>query len=270
MNRHNAAASETDTFAGMMNSVDQELPMRERRAALYLDSVHEQDRAWLLAALPGPQSERLQELLAEMQAAGLHGQVPPDFCLPPIDLPDRVDEFSDSGLHSKREPRKTENNTDHATLLRELDETRLAALFGILQDEPVMLSALLLRICSGPGGFTKQSWPWQEKLLSSLPHEKKHQLAEMLHNVSDTPEVLGQALMARLCAAAALGLSGSRDVDDNRHGNGGIRNDVAGNRETGRRTHRFYAALAALLDHVSRCWRQTGAWRRKKHTRWLP
>lgn len=270
MNRRYAAASETDTFAGMMNSVAQELPMRERRAALYLDSVHEQDRAWLLAALPGPQSERLQRLLAEMQAAGLHGQVPPDFCLQPLDLPDRADGVGGSGMHSQQAPPKTAISTDHATLLRKLDETRLAAMFGILQDEPVMLSALLLRIRSGPGGFTKQPWPWQEKLLSSLPHEKKHQLAEMLHNVSDTPEVLGQALMARLCAAPALALSGTRDRDDSRKGNGGIRNDAADNRETGRRTHRFSATLAAVLDNVSRCWKQASVWRRNKHARWMP
>lgn len=116
-----------------------------RRAALSLHGLAEQDRSWVLAALRPEQRAMLQPMLAELRELG----IPADAAL-------------------------------HGTLLdgpaRVLDAQDLAALAGVLREEPPKLGAILLRL-----GGTAQAPALQSALLAAarrrLASELQHRPA---------------------------------------------------------------------------------------------
>lgn len=143
----------------------------QRRAALLLHSMQEEDRHWLLAALPVEAQDALAPLLAELDALGIERdtqvleaairQVPADTAQVDISQANR-------GLAGDRREDAAPWQADEAFLLA-LDRDGIRLLAGLLRDEPPALVAHLLQT---------RPWPWQGAVLVGLDQATRRLVRE--------------------------------------------------------------------------------------------
>lgn len=155
------------------------LAASDRRAALMVHALGGADREWLLQQLPRDQRDRLQALLADLQALG----IPADAAL-----------LQQAIAAPAPEPARATAPQPPA-----LEDADPAALARALQNEPARLVAQLLHA---------RAWPWRAALLEQLPALKRRRVEEALAALQGTPatpvalqEALVAAVLRRVPAA---------------------------------------------------------------------
>lgn len=166
----------------------------ERRAALTVHALTDQDRQWLMAQLTPDEAERLHPLLKELQQLG----IPRDAGLLEQHL--RADPHLETAA-SQSHPLPVDGSedvlrqpVDHGPAsddVRTLDQADAADLARMLNHEPPVLVAHLLHM---------QHWSWASDLLSQLDESQRHSvqscLTELRESLEAPPSALHQALMA--------------------------------------------------------------------------
>lgn len=165
----------------------------DRRAALTVHALAEQDRQWLMAQLTPDEAARLQPLLNELnqlgipREVGLIGQLLQDAShvgtassqVPPL----HIDESVDSN-------RQFVDHDPAANELGALDQAEASDLARMLRHEPPMLVAHLLHM---------RHWPWAADLLDHMDVSQRLSvqgcLAGLRESLDGTPAALHQALM---------------------------------------------------------------------------
>lgn len=149
----------------------------DRRAALMVHALAGADREWLLEQLPREQRERLQPLLADLQALG----IPADAAL----LQQVIAAPAPERAPAPQPP--------------SLENADAAALGRALQDEPARLVAQLLHA---------RAWPWHDELLAQMPPLKRRRVEEALAALQGAPaaplalqEAMVGAVLRRMPAA---------------------------------------------------------------------
>lgn len=120
-------------------TLDVPQPSPAHRAALRLHALPEEDRAWVLTALPADQQAILRQLLRELEALGI-----------PRDA-DLLQHLAEGDGEEARSP---------SLALHALDGAAVRRLAAVLAAEPPRLAAALL---------AAGSWDWREQLVAGLP-----------------------------------------------------------------------------------------------------
>ncbi len=163
-----------------------ELGTPSRRAALLLHAMAPADREWILGNLPADASDRLRELLRELDELG----IPRDAAL----LKQVV------STAAAREPvleigalPYAQDSATPAEAIAAADPERLAA---VLRDEPLELVAALLGL---------RDWTWRDAFLRHTGPVRARQVAERLANAGpatrlgiETERIVLAALLRRL------------------------------------------------------------------------
>lgn len=156
-------------------TLDVPQPSPAHRAALALHGLPGDDRAWVLAALPGDQQMLLQSLLQELEELG---------------IPREASLFD--GIAGNRH----EQAAAAADPLQALQGAGVQRLADLLAAEPPRIAAALL--AGGP-------WPWREQLLCALPTALVQEVQRLARTVQP-----GAALQAAVMAEMAVALASSR------------------------------------------------------------
>jgi len=130
-----------------------------RRAAVALHGVAEEDRSWVLNALPTADKATLVQLLSELKELGFSD-----------DASNVVDLFD--------APTKAVDVVS-ATVSHRIRHADAEHLFSILENEPASLIAQCLSI---------DQWPWSEQFLNLFPAARKERiLAAVSHSFDIAP-----------------------------------------------------------------------------------
>ncbi|WP_005034705.1 hypothetical protein [Holophaga foetida] len=129
----------------------------ERKAALLLHSLGEEDRAWLLGQVDTTERHSLERMLQELQELG----IPED--------PGIIGEvIAQAPLPLAAPVRIASEANDWEAVLREADP---AILERVLRDDPPGVTARLLLMVD---------WPWQERFMECLGALRRHQVTEQV------------------------------------------------------------------------------------------
>ncbi|MES9978924.1 MAG: hypothetical protein ABW107_09265, partial [Candidatus Thiodiazotropha sp. 6PLUC5] len=130
-----------------------------RKAALYLHSIGEKDRRWLLDALLDDERERLQATLSELDEMGVPKGDP--------FLPDIAEAYIYDGEEIES------GNPDIET--EEIDRASQVQISQVLDSEPDSVVAMILK---------QRLWSWRQDYIGKQYLQKRKQLLEEL----ETPQ----------------------------------------------------------------------------------
>ncbi|WP_399681010.1 hypothetical protein [Xenophilus sp.] len=170
----------------------------QRRAALLLHSMQDEDRRWLLAALPVEAQGALAPLLAELGALGIERDAQVlEAAIREVPARTRQVDIlqANQGLAGDRRKGAAPWQADEAFLLA-LDRDGIRLLAGLLREEPPTLVAHLLQA---------RPWPWQEAVLLGLDDAARRLVREQCggDGSSGAPEAGAALRQAVLRAVAA-------------------------------------------------------------------
>ncbi len=223
-----------------------------RQAALLLHATAPAERCWLLAQLAQRERDALAVLLDELTRLGL----PADARL--LELAANLPEAPLQGKLASEFEAQFNAQSLSATQSCNEDQRHLAYLqqapghylMRILQAEPVLLIALVLR-CT--------SWHWQAALLQRLESSKRSALEKRLADSEDFPAAIKSAVLAALSEQVRLMMASKTALDTKPHAEADGRTKVdadtnAGPNAVADRTASYFAATRsrclAYLDRL--------------------
>ena len=185
-----------------------------RQAALLLHASAPVERSWLLAQLEQHERDALAALLDELKRLGL----PADArllelaaTLPEARFAVQSESKSELKLEAKIEEKLTAQTRSTTKYCAEdqrhrtyLQQTPARTLISILQAEPVLLIALVLRCTSGH---------WQAALVKRLDVVNRRALEKRLADPEDFPAALKTAVLAALSERVGLMMASTKAFD---------------------------------------------------------
>jgi len=169
----------------------QQLEDPMRRAAVVAHALSPQDRDWLFSKLPAMEQAQLKGLLTELEQLG----IPADRRLLVQALePVQSKRMGEPALATPVSPAAPVSDLDFFIHFDPLYETALSA---ALRAEPALLIVRFLRI---------RSWPWNQRVLASLPALLRRQVDDVLSDLSEGVDAapFGKSLEAALLRAMRL------------------------------------------------------------------
>ena len=140
----------------------------EKRTALYLHGLEQEDRAWILKQLPVEQSLLLVHLIDELKELGL-----PRGNFSYGDISGATKASTEERLDTARHIRRLDNIEvqDLAALVKYIENASMAVLYDVFSKEPLEIISMVLRM---------RSWSWHVEFVEQFDASRRFQLREVL------------------------------------------------------------------------------------------